>query len=368
MAFSPDSPFNDLPNLPPSSEIETKEVLRKVAPARAALAALAESLSHLPNAEIITNSIILQEAKDSSEIENIITTHDELFKALVMQSNLFENTSTKEVIRYREALRVGFESLGNRGVINTPLIDLINKALLNHDAGIRRTPGTKLLNDRTKEVVYTPPEGRSILETKLDHLWRYLQEKTDQSFDPLINLALFHYQFEAIHPYSDGNGRTGRILNVLYLVQQNLLPLPVLYMSGYIIRTKPQYYELLRAVTAEERWKEWILYILGAVEETANSTRQLVAQIRDMRKGFDRVIKSRAPHIKQIHEVTEILFTQPYSRIEFFVDRKIGSRKTISSYLKILEELELVESHRISQHTVFINQPLLKLLSDHRIG
>lgn len=367
MSFSPDIPFNDLPDLPPPVEIETKDVLRKVAPARAALAALAESLSHLPNAEIITNSIILQEAKDSSEIENIITTHDELFTALVIQSKLFENTPTKEVLRYREALRIGFETLGDRGIINTPLIDRINKELLNHDAGIRRTPGTKLLNDRTNEVVYTPPEGRSILENKLDRLWEYLQEKAAQPLDPLIKLALLHYQFEAIHPYSDGNGRTGRILNVLYLVHENLLPLPVLYMSGYIIRTKPEYYELLRAVTVEERWEDWILYMLGAIEETANSTRQLVAKIRDMRTEFDRTIRSHAPHIKQIHEVTEILFTQPYSRIEFFVDKKIGSRKTISSYLKVLEELNLVLPHRISQHTIFINRPLLKLLSEHRI-
>jgi Fic family protein len=188
MSFSPEFPYNDLPDLPPSSEIETKAVLQKVAPARAAIAALAESLSHLPNAEIITNSIILQEAKDSSEIENIITTHDELFKAMVMQSKLFENTATKEVLRYREALRVGFESLRHRGVINTPLIDLINKGLLNHDAGIRRTPGTKLLNDRTKEVVYTPPEGRSILETKLDRLWEFLYKKFQSHWIHLSSL------------------------------------------------------------------------------------------------------------------------------------------------------------------------------------
>ena len=368
MSFSRGVPYNDLPDLPPPCEIETKAILRKVAPARAALAALSESLSHLPNSEIITNSIILQEAKDSSEIENIITTHDELFRALVIQSKLFENTPTKEVLRYREAVRIGFESLRGRGVINTPLIDLINKELLNHDAGIRRTPGTKLLNDRTNEVVYTPPEGRSILETKLDRLWNYLQEQTPESLDPLIKLALLHYQFEAIHPYSDGNRRTGRILNVLYLVQENLLPLPVLYMSGYIIRTKPQYYELLRAVTVEERWEEWILYMLGAVEETANSTRQLVAKIREMRREFDRAIKSHAPHIKQIHEVTEILFPQPYSRIEFFVDAGIGSRLTVSKYLKVLEELQLVSPHRISQHTLYINRPLLQLLSTHQIG
>jgi len=336
MSFEPDFPFNDLPDLSPTSEIETKAILRKVAPARAALASLAESLYHLPNAELITNSIILQEAKDSSEIENIITTHDELFKALVMQSKLFENTPTKEVLRYREAIRVGFESLRGRGIINTPLTDLINKELLNHDAGIRRTPGTKLLNDRTKEVVYTPPEGRSVIETKLDRLWEYLHERTPESVDPLIKLALLHYQFEAIHPYSDGNGRTGRMLNVLYLVQENLLPLPVLYMSGYIIRTKPQYYELLQAVTVEGRWEDWILYLLGAIEETANSTRQLVAKIRDMRREFDQTIKTNAPHIKQVHEVTEILFTQPYSRIEFFVQAGIGNRVTVSKYLKIL--------------------------------
>jgi Fic family protein len=367
MSFSPEFPYNDLPDLPPACEIETKAVLRRVAPARAALAALAESLSHLPNAEIITNSIILQEAKDSSEIENIITTHDELFRALVLQSKLFENTPTKEVLRYREALRVGFERLRDRAVINTPLIDLINKELRNHDAGIRRTPGTKLLNDRTNEVVYTPPEGRSLLEIKLDQLWEYLQDKVPESLDPLIKLALLHYQFEAIHPYSDGNGRTGRILNVLYLAHENLLPLPVLYMSGYIIRTKPQYYELLRAVTAEERWEEWILYMLGAVEETANATRQLVAKIQDLRKEFDHAIKSHAPHMKQIHEVTEILFTQPYSRIEFFVDAGIGSRMTVSKYLKVLEELQLISPHRISQNTLYINQPLLQLLSNHKI-
>jgi Fic family protein len=368
MSYSPNLPYNDLPDLPPPYEIDTKEILRKVAPARAALAALAESLSHLPKPEIITHTIIFQEAKDSSEIENIITTHDELFKALALQSNIFETAATKEVIRYREALRIGFESLRNRHFINTPLIDLINKALLNHDAGIRRTPGTKLLNDRTNEVVYTPPEGRTILETKLDRLWLYLQEPASQSLDPLIKLALLHYQFEAIHPYSDGNGRTGRILNVLYLVQENLLPSPVLYMSGFIIRTKPRYYELLRAVTAAGQWEAWILYVLEAIECTANSTRKLVAHITTMRIEFERAIKSRAPHIKQIHDVTGILFTQPYSRIEHFVNAGIGSRKTISSYLKLLEELDLVIPHRIQQHTIYINQPLLKLLSGHIIG
>ena len=367
MPFSPELPYNDLPNLPPPHEIETKAILRRVASSRAALASLAESLAQLPNAELITNSIVLQEAKDSSEIENIITTHDELFKALALHANLFENTPAKEVIRYREALRIGFESLQNRGVINTPLVNLINAALLNHDAGVRRTPGTKLLNARTNEIIYTPPDGRELLEFKLDRLWNYLQSSDTTALDPLIKLALLHYQFEAIHPYSDGNGRTGRILNVLYLVHEGLLPFPVLYMSGFIIRTKPRYYDLLRYVTSGEKWEEWILYMIEVIERTATSSRNLVAEIRSLRKEFERSIRAKATHIRQIHDLTEILFAQPYSRIEFFVNAGIGSRKTISSYLKALEELGVVVPYRILQHTVYINSPLLKLLSNWQI-
>ena len=287
---------------------------------------------------------------------------------MAMQVDLFGNTPAKEVFRYREALRVGFQSLAEREVINTPLVNLINMELLKHDAGVRRTPGTTLLNTRTNEVVYTPPEGRELLERKLDQLWNYLESEDANAIDPLIKLALMHYQFEAIHPYSDGNGRTGRILNVLYLVHKKLLPLPALYMSGFIIRTKPRYYELLREVTAQCKWEEWILYMLEVIERTAISSRDLVADIRSLRREFEDAIRSSVKHIKQVHEITEILFTQPYSRIEFFVRAGIGSRQTISSYLKILEKLDLIASKRIAQFTIYINTPLLKLLSDRKIG
>lgn len=241
MVFSPDKPFNDLPLLPPKAEIETKETLKKTISAGRALAELKGLGETIPNQAILVNSIILQEAKASSEIENIVTTHDALFRAFSANTTQIDS-ATKEVLRYREALWQGFSSLKSRTLLTTNFFIRIVQAIRANKAGIRNTPGTKVVNAATGEVVFTPPEGEEIIRNKLKNLEDYIH--AEDTIDPLIKLALIHYQFEAIHPFSDGNGRTGRILNILYMTSQHLLDLPVLFLSKYIIEKKSDYYHL----------------------------------------------------------------------------------------------------------------------------
>jgi Fic family protein len=362
MAFNPSKPYNDLPLLPPRAEIESKAILRKAARARAALAELKGIAETIPQPEILINSILLQEAKDSSEIENIITTNDSLYKASVINDERTD-PATKEVIRYRQALWSGFNILKKKHFINTNVAIEIFQILKNTSAGVRKTPGTTLKNMATGEIMYSPPEGETLLRDKLDNLWVIINDEKYSDIDPLVKMAIMHYQFESIHPFTDGNGRTGRILNVLYMVQQGLLHLPILYHSSYIVREKQEYYRLLREVTSGNSWEPWILYMLGSVEQTSLQTIEKIAVIRSlMTKTFEQ-IKTKLPRLKQAKEITEILFMNPYCKIEHIVKQKIAVRQSASRYLKGLETIGVLKSEQVWKETVYRNVGLWNALS-----
>ncbi|MBD3316494.1 MAG: Fic family protein [Chitinivibrionales bacterium] len=363
MSFDPSWPFNDLPPLPPNVDIESKPILRKALGARAALAELKGIAETIPQPEVLINTILLQEAKDSSEIENIITTNDSLYKAAVLKNDDRIDSQTKEVIRYRRALWTGFQHLQERGFINTNTAVELFQILKDTTAEVRKTPGTTLQNAATGEVMYTPPEGESLLREKLDNLWWFTNDPANAHMDPLIRLAVMHYQFESIHPFTDGNGRAGRILNVLYLVQEGLLDLPILYHSAYIIANKPNYYRFLRSVTADNAWEQWILFMLAAVEETSRQTIDKIGTIRTvMAETFEKV-KSELPRLKQAREIIEILFMNPYCKIEHLVERNVGVRQSVSKYLKDLEQIGVLKTEQVWKETIYLNVPLWDTLS-----
>ena len=360
MAFSPDKPFNDLPLLPPKTEIETKATLKKAISAGRALAELKGLGETIPNQAILVNSIILQEAKASSEIENVVTTHDALFRAFTAKTGKTD-PATKEVLRYREALWDGFRSLKERPLLTANLFIRIVQTIRANRAGIRNTPGTKVANAATGEVVFTPPEGEEIIRGKLKDLEDYIH--IEDAVDPLIKLALIHYQFEAIHPFSDGNGRTGRILNILYLTSRDLLNLPVLYLSKYIIEQKSDYYSLLRSVTVHHEWEPWILYMLDAVEQTALSTRDKILAIRNLLTEMLNFTKENLPARVYSKELIELLFHQPYTKGQFLVDAGIAERKTAANYLKELEKIGILQILKMGKENLFLNKELFEVLS-----
>jgi len=279
MSFRPDRPFNDLPPLPPKADVETRPILKACIEARAALAELKVAGDLIPNQAVLINTIPILEAQASSEIENIVTTTDRLFRFADRAAEARADPATKEALRYRTALHEGFRELAKRPITTATAVQIC-RTIRGVEMDIRATPGTALANEATGEVIYTPPEGQSRLRDLLANWERYLHEHDDP--DPLIRMAVAHYQFEAIHPFTDGNGRTGRVLNLLFLVEKGLLKLPVLYLSGYIIRHKADYYRLLLNVTTEAAWEDWVMFMLRAVFETARWTREKIAAIRDL--------------------------------------------------------------------------------------
>ena len=360
MAFFPDKPFNDLPLLPPRAEIETKATLKKAISAGRALAELKGIGETIPNQTILVNSIILQEAKASSEIENIVTTHDALFRAFSAKTSQID-PATKEVLRYREALREGFNGLKDRPFLTTNLFIRIVQTIRANQAGIRNTPGTKVVNAATGEVVFTPPEGEDIIRDKLKNLEDYIH--TEDAVDPLIKLALIHYQFEAIHPFTDGNGRTGRILNILYLTTKHLLDLPVLYLSKYIIEQKSDYYRLLRGVTEHQKWEPWILFMLNAVERTALHTRGKIFAIKELMSKTLEFTREKLPPRVYSKDLIELLFHQPYTKTQFLVEAGIAERKTAANYLKELEKIGILQIHKAGKENLYLNKELFEILS-----
>ena len=360
MSFDPEKPYNDLPLLPPKVEIETRTILKKAISAGRALAELKGLGETIPNQAILVNSIILQEAKASSEIENIITTHDALFRAFSAKTGQID-PATKEVLRYREALWEGFSSLKDRPLLTTNLFIRIVQTIRANRAGIRNTPGTKVANAATGEVVFTPPEGDDIIRDKLKNLEDYIH--ADDEVDPLIKLALIHYQFEAIHPFTDGNGRTGRILNILFLTQKHLLDLPVLYLSKYIIEQKSDYYRLLRGVTEHQEWEPWILYLLDAVEQTALFTRDKILSIRELLIKTLEFTKENLPSRVYSKDLIELLFHQPYTKANFLVDEGIAERKTAANYLKQLEKIGILQVQKVGKENLYLNKELFEVLS-----
>lgn len=360
MKFNSNIPYNDLPPLPPSIDIETKAILKKAINANKALAGLKGICSIIPNPSILVNSIILQEAKDSSQIENIVTTNDQLYEAFTATSKNYD-AYTKEVLRYREALWDGFNRLQKRKLLTTNLFINVYNVIKANSAGIRNTPGTKIATS-TGKILYTPPEGEKIIRDKLRNLEVFIHNDKDD-IDPLINLALIHYQFEAIHPFTDGNGRSGRIINILYLVLKGLLDLPVLYLSKYIIENKDQYYQLLRNVTAKNEWEPWIEYVLDGIETTAIYTEEKIIQIRKLLDDTIEQAKAELPKRVYSKELIELLFTQPYCKVKQLVDADIAKRQTAAEYLKELEKIGILKSKKVGTANLYLNIKLYELLT-----
>ena len=361
MSYKAKEPYNSLPLLPPKFRL-TPKIYNKTVAANKALAELKGLAGLIPNQTIILNSLILKEAKDSSEIENIVTTQDELYKAFSQESTSID-PAVKEVLNYREALWVGFEVLKKRQIITVREIIKIQEQLIGNNAGVRQQPGTALKNARTGEVIYTPPQGKKVIEEKLKNLEEYINAEIDD-VDPLIKMAVIHYQFESIHPFYDGNGRTGRMLNVLYLIHQDLLELPILYMSSYIIKNKKNYYEGLDKVRAKNDWESWVLYMLDVVEQTSKNTISLIKSIKNLLEETIEQVKKKSPKIYS-KELVEALFNQPYCRISI-LEKKLGiTRFTASKYLKDLEGLGLLKGEKIGREILYVNKPLFEILKKH---
>lgn len=352
MPFERSTPYNDLPLLPPAVELETKAVLKQAISTNRVLANLRGLAAQIPNQGVLINSIVLQEARLSSEIENIVTTSDELYRADA-DADGKTDPHTKEVLRYREALNFGFKELSKRPLTTNLFIDIV-RIIKEVEFGIRRIPGTALQNDR-KEVVYTPPVGEDVIRAKLANLEQFIH--AEDGLDPLVKMAVMHYQFEAIHPFEDGNGRTGRILNLLYLVQCDLLDIPVLFLSRYIIANKAGYYEGLRGVTENQDWENWILYMLRAVESTAQQTFDQVTRIRALMEQVRERVQKEAFGIYS-KDLVEVIFRHPYTKIQFLVDAGIAKRQTASTYLQTLAGLGILRADKHGREMYYINDAL----------
>lgn len=351
-----------LPMLPPNVELETKAVLKQLARANRALAELKGYADTIPNKHILINAVTINEAKDSSAIENIITTHDDLYKAMSNASGA--SSAAKEVVTYRTALWNGYELVRADKLLTTNMIVGIQEIVEKNRADIRRLPGTVLRNERTGQTVYTPPEGEAEIKELLSNLEKYINEDCED-IDPLIKLAVIHYQFESIHPFYDGNGRTGRIINVLYLVLKELLDSPILYLSSYIIRNKAAYYRLLQEVRTHENWEGWIIYILKGIEETAEETLRLVKKINDEVEGMSSEIKKKLPKIYS-KELIELLFYEFYTKIVYIEKGLSVTRKTAASYLSSLEREGLLTSEKIGKERIYQNKRLYDLVKNRQ--
>lgn len=356
------NPYNQLADLPPDIDLDSPILLKSSIKASRLLAELKGYCQTLPNPRILINTIILQESKDSSAIENIVTTQDELYRAVMSpEDGAHINSSTKEVLMYKEALYAGLNLLKKRGLTTNTLVSIMQK-LKNITAGIRQGIGTRLANPITKEIIYTPPEGEALLREKLTALEKFIHNETD-GIDPLIKLALMHYQFEAIHPFADGNGRTGRIMNVLYLVHLDLLPLPVLYLSSFIIQHKNEYYRLLREVTEKETWNEWILYMLKAIAETAALSLKKIKEIQQLKE--ETIIKAKEIlKASYSRDLVDLLFCHPYVKIKTLEQNNIGHRQTASTYLQKLAKGGILNPLKIGKEMYYINHALMHIISD----
>jgi Fic family protein len=367
MHFSPDKPFNQLPDLPPSVELETPRVLKATTRASRALAELKGRTHTIPNPTILLNTLALQEAKLSSEIENIFTTNDELYRGLAANGNDADlSPHAKEVLYYRDALWHGMNTLRARPFLSTNLAIEIVNILKKNKAGIRNLPGTKLQNPTTKEVIYTPPDGERLIRKKMANLELFSNDLSSE-IDPLVRVGVAHYQFEAIHPFFDGNGRTGRILIILQLMMNGLLEIPILFLSRFIIEQKPQYYHSLRAVTERGEWEAWLLYMLEAMEKTAHGTTQRINAIHDLLAKTLAKAKQALPKRTFSKELIELIFEQPYCKIRFVEKAGIAKRLTATKYLRALERAGFVRSVKKGTELIFINHALWHLLTDERL-
>jgi Fic family protein len=349
-----------LKELPLTVDIETKAVLKSLPAAHAALAELKGIASTIPNQIILVNTLGLQEAKDSSAIENIITTHDDLYKS-ELNLDSFKSLEAKEVQNYISALKKGFELIKTKGFITNNIIIEIQKELEGNSAGFRKLPGTALKNSSTGETIYSPPQDINEINKLMTNLEKFINDPSMRDYDPIVKMAIIHYQFESIHPFYDGNGRTGRIINILYLIIEKLQNLPILYLSNYIIQNKADYYRLLQELRDNENWEEWLLFMIHGIEKTSRETIELIIQIREMMMEYKHKLRDNYKFYSQ--DLLNNLFKHPYTKIEFIVNDLNVSRITAANYLNKLAEDGILKKERIGTGNYYINEKLFNLLT-----
>jgi Fic family protein len=351
-----------IPQLPLDFDLETKTIMKKTAAARSALAEMKGAALSIPNESILISTLSLQEAKDSSAIENIITTHDELYQGDYLKKE-FKSIASKEVHNYAEALRWGFETVRQKGFLTNNHIIQMQATLEENDAGFRKVPGTELKNEQTGEIVYTPPQTHDEVVAFMSNLEQFINDNALSDWDPLVKMAIIHHQFESIHPFYDGNGRTGRIINILYLVKEGMLNLPILYLSRYINQNKGDYYRLLQKVRTENAWEEWVLYILDGVEQTSLQTIKIIEGIKKLMQSHKDKMRIELPKIYS-QDLLNNLFRHPYTKIDFVMEETGVSRKTAAKYLDELDKIGIVSKQKIWKDNYYINTDLYNLLQN----
>jgi Fic family protein len=349
-----------LRELPLSVDVETKAVLKSLPSAHAALAELKGIASTIPNQSILINTLGLQEAKDSSTIENIITTHDDLYKS-GLNLDSFKSLEAKEVQNYISALKKGFELIKIKGFITNNIIIEIQKELEGNRAGFRKLPGTALKNSSTGETIYTPPQEINEINKLMTNLEKFINDASMCDYDPIVKMAIIHYQFESIHPYYDGNGRTGRIINILYLIMEKLQNLPILYLSNYIIQNKSDYYRLLQQLRNDKNWEEWLLFMIHGIEKTSKETIELIVQIRELMLEYKHQLRDNYKFYSQ--DLLNNLFKHPYTKIEFIVNDLNVSRITAANYLNKLADDGFLRKEKIGTGNYYINEKLFNLMT-----
>jgi Fic family protein len=347
--------------LPVKQDLETKAVLKKLTQAHRALAELKGIITSIPNQSILLETLTLREARESSAIENIISTFDEVYQSNLL-SNIFASPAAKEVHQYAAALKKGFQLVKQHQLLTNNHILQIQEVVEQNRAGFRKLPGTKLMNDKTGKVVYTPPQDFDTILLLMNNLETFINDDTIMELDPLVKMAIIHHQFESIHPFYDGNGRTGRIINILYLVQKGLLHLPVLYLSKYIIKHKSDYYRLLQEVREEGNWEEWILFMLDGIEETATASVTLITSIKVLMQQYKQQIRSNHSKLYS-QDLLNNLFKYPYTKIEFLQKDLQISRSTAIRYLDTLVKAGFLTKHKVGRDNFFLNAKLLELLA-----
>ena len=354
-----------IPNLPLGYDLETKEVLKQVNRSNKKLAELKGVAKTIPNERILISCLTLQEAKDSSAIENIITTQDDLYQAGLGNQSIIVSAAAKEVLRYREAISHGFILLKKNNLLTINVIKDIQRVLVENNEGFRTVPGTSLKSSVDGRIVYTPPQDIDTINKTMSNLEQFVNDDKLCDYDPLVKMAIIHHQFESIHPFGDGNGRTGRIMNILYLIQTDILDLPILYLSRFITHHKAEYYRLLQAIRDKQgnnfkEWEEWILFILKGIEETADFTIDMVKGISTLMVSFKTKIRP-AFGKKYKHDLLNNLFFHPYTKIEFLMNDLTISRPTAAKYLEDLTSMGLLEKVKMGKENYFINTELVNL-------
>ena len=351
-----------IPTLPLGSDLESKTVLKKTAAARSALAEMKGAALSIPNEDILISTLSLQEAKDSSAIENIITTHDELFQGDYLKRQ-FKSIASKEVHNYADALRWGFQTVKAKGFLSNNHILQIQATLEENEAGFRKQSGTVLKNEQTGEVVYTPPQTYDEVVAHMNNLEEFINNNELSDLDPLVKMAIIHHQFESIHPFYDGNGRTGRIINILYLVKEGMLNLPILYLSRYVNQNKSDYYRLLQKVRTDNAWEEWILFMLEGVEQTSLQTLKTIDGIKALMQKHKHTLRRDLPKIYS-QDLLNNLFRHPYTKIDFIMSDLAVSRPTATRYLDEISTLGLLQKLKLGKDNYYINHELFHLLAN----